>query len=155
MTKLLQLTNNSWILRTKTGQNGLLIFDEEKYIFMDTEVRREYKTLDDVEKKFGKLTIEERSCNEDENSSIDGYPVKHLGISVISENPPTYRIGNNKTVYVAGYWGIKFANGWSPAFCPKQSTVDSNESVGPFRNRLEMLNKISNLKSAEAMKDRL
>lgn len=153
MTKLLQLTNNSWILRTKTGTNGLLFFDEEKYVFMNTQVRNEFPTLDDVEKKFGKLTVEERSIEEDENSTIDGYPVKHLGVNVLSENPPTYKIGNNKTVYVAGYWGIKFANGWSPAFCPKQSTVESNESTGPFRNRLEMLNRLSNLNTADALKD--
>ncbi len=152
MSKLLQLTKNSWILKSKTGNSGLLFFDEEKYIFMSIDSRKEFSTLEDVSKKFGKLEFEERVVEEEENTSVHGYPVKHLGINVVSEEPPRYTLGNNKTIYVAGYWGIKYANGWTPSFCPKEVTVKNYESVGPFKNKLEMLNHISNLTMAENMK---
>ena len=38
----------------------------------------------------------------------------------------------------AGYWGLKFANGWTPVFCPKVETTTTYESIGPFTTKVEM-----------------
>jgi hypothetical protein len=150
MSKLMQLSPNSWLLRSRSGEAGLLFKTGETYLYMSQESRAEFATYADVEKRFGTLAVEER-VEEEEVSNIKGYPVKHQGITVVSEDPPQYTTGG-KVVFAAGYWGLKFTNGWTQAYCPKVDTTVNNESVGPFKNRLEMLNHLSTLNTADAIK---
>lgn len=150
MTKMMQLSPNSWLLRTKTGDTGLLFKQSGHYLFMNPETRKEFDDIESVEKRFGKLEEVER-VEEEAVSNINGYPVKHQGITVVSEEPPHYTTGG-KVVFAAGYWGLKFTNGWTQAYCPKLDTTSAYESVGPFKNRLEMLNHLSTLNTADALK---
>ncbi len=150
MTKLMQLSPNSWLLRTLAGESGLLFKTDETYLYMSPTARAEFASYDDVQARFGKLKIEER-VEEEEVSNIKGYPVKHQGITIVTEDPPHYTTGG-KVIFAAGYWGLKFTNGWTQAYCPKLDTTVSHESVGPFKNRLEMLNHLSTLNMADAIK---
>lgn len=150
MSKMLQLTSNSWLIRATSGTSGVLFKTDEGFLFMSPSSRIEFDDLDAVKKKFGKLDIETR-VDEEEVSQIAGYPVKHEHIVITSENPPLYTTGG-KMIFAAGYWGLKFPNGWKTAFCPKQKTTQDYESVGPFRNRLELLNHISAIQTSENLK---
>lgn len=150
MGKILQLTNNSWLIRAGSGASGLLFKTEADYLFMSPTSRLTFDDLAAVEKKFGKLDTEHR-VEEEEVANIRGYPVKHQGITVVSEDPALYTTGG-RVVFAAGYWGLKFTNGWTQAFCPKKRTLEEYESVGPFKNKLEMLNHLGNLNTAEALK---
>jgi hypothetical protein len=143
MSKMLQLTHNSWMIRGNSGTSGLLFKIDEGYLFMSPSIRLEFTDYEAVEKKFGKLAIEQRQ-DEDEVSQIAGYPVKHDHIVIQSEKPPLYTTGG-KIIFAAGYWGLKFPNGWTIAYCPKESTTKQYDSVGPFRNRMELSNHISML----------
>lgn len=143
MSKMLHLTSNSWLIRATSGTSGLLFKTDEGYLFMSPTTRLEFEDYSAVEKKFGKLSLEQRQ-DEDEISHINGYPVKHEHIVIQSEKPPVYTTGARQ-LFVAGYWGLKYPNGWTVAYCPKQKTTQDYESVGPFRNKLELSNHISML----------
>jgi hypothetical protein len=143
MSKMLQLTSNSWLIRANSGTSGLLFKVDPGYLFMSPTTRIEFEDYDAVVKKFGKLSLEQRQ-DEDEVSHIAGFPVKHEHIVVQSEKPPLYTTGGRQ-VFAAGYWGLKYPNGWTIAYCPKQKTTVDYESVGPFRNKLELSNHISML----------
>lgn len=143
MSKMLQLTSNSWLIRANSGTSGLLFKTDEGYLFMSPSARLEFENYEAVEKKFGKLAIEQRQ-DEEEVSQISGFPVKHDHIVVQSEKPPLYTTGG-RMVFAAGYWGLKFPNGWTIAYCPKEKTTTDYESVGPFRNKMELSNHISML----------
>lgn len=152
MSKMLQLTPNSWLIRsTSSGLkgSGLLFKSETGYLFMSPTSRQTFNDLDEVEKRFGKLTQEQRQ--DEETSQIHGYPVKHKEIVIHSEEPPLYTTGG-RVIFAAGYWGLKFPNGWTTAYCPKQKTTQEYDSVGPFRNKLELLNHISMLNTQENLK---
>jgi hypothetical protein len=152
LAKILQLTENSWILRAGDLNSGLLFKTDEGYLFLGAKTKSTFETLDDVKKKFGNIKVVEREeiIN---NNTLNGYPVKHNGqITKVSDQPPVYTKEGGKTEFVAGYWGLLFQNGWTGAFCPKKSTVDSNENVGPFKNRLEMLNHLSTLNTNANLK---
>ena len=149
MNKMLQLTNNSWLIRVSTGTSGLLFKTDSGYLFMSPSTRMDFQSYEEVEQKFGKLHIEERQ-DEEEVSQIGGFPVKHEHIVITSEKPPLYTTGG-KVIFAAGYWGLKFPNGWTIAFCPKQKTTQEYESVGPFRNKMELSNHISMLTTQEAI----
>lgn len=150
MSKMLQLTSNSWLIRTTSGTSGALFKTDAGYLFMSPSSRIEFEDLDAVKKRFGKLDIEQRQ-DEDEVSQIHGYPVKHDHIVISSENPPLYTTGG-KVLFAAGYWGLKFPNGWTTAYCPKQKTTQEYESVGPFRSKLELNNHIGSLITQENLR---
>lgn len=150
MIKLIQLTSNSWLMRAGSQSSGLLFKTLTNYLYMSPTARLEFADMDAVAKKFGKIKLEDLKA-EEEISSIRGYPVKHQGITIVSEEPPLYTKGG-QTVFAAGYWGLKFTTGWTQAYCPKQETCTKYESIGPFRNRLEMLNSLTTLNSADSLR---
>lgn len=150
MSKMFQLTSNSWLIRSTSGTSGVLFKTDEGYLFMSPSSRIEFPDLEAVTKKFGKLDLEHRD-DEEEVSHIAGYPVKHEHIEIKGESPPLYTTGG-KVMFCAGYWGLKFPNGWKTAYCPKQKTTQEYESVGPFRNKLELSNHISSLVTQENLK---
>lgn len=151
MAKILQLTENSWIFRAGDANSGILFKTDTGYLFMGPKTRSTYASLDEVKKKYGNIKVIEREEAVD-NSTLNGYPVKHAVISKVSDMPPIYTKDNGKTEYVAGYWGLLFQQGWTQAFCPKKATIDTYESVGPFKNRLEMLNHLSTLNTNANLK---
>lgn len=150
MSKLVQLTPNSWLIRAGSASSGILFKGKDEYLFLSPTSRTTFADMDAVEKKFGKVEAVTR-VEEEEVSHIRGYPVKHQGIEVLSEDPPLYNKGGT-VVYAAGYWGLKFTNGWTQAYCPKQKTLQEYEHVGPFSNRLEMLNHLSTLNTQSNLK---
>jgi hypothetical protein len=152
MSKIYQLTNNSWIIRAGVTNSGLLFKNAEGYLYLSTTKRIEFKTMDDVIRRFGALKEETRENKDTQLSAINGFPVRHESVIVISEDPALYTKGTD-VVFVAGYWGIKYNNGWTLALCPKQKTTQEYETAGPFRNRLEALNRLNvlnNVRNIEA-----
>jgi hypothetical protein len=134
MAKILQLTDNSWVFRTTDSNSGLLFRTDEGYMFLGPKTRHTYASLEELEKKFG------------------GYPTKHSPVTQTQASPPTYVKDGGKTEFVAGYWGLLFAQGWTQAFCPKAATIQTYEHVGPFKNRLEMINHLSTLNTNANLK---
>lgn len=148
MAKITQLTSHSWIIKNNTNRDytGILYDNGDGFIFMSPSKQLNFSSMEEVTKKFGKLKEEARDIVID-NENINGYPVKHHGIVKRSDDPPLYTKGESKTQFAAGYWGVEFQHGWTLAYCPKYSTCEQYQHVGPFRNRLEALNNISSLNS--------
>lgn len=146
MAKISQLTQNSWFIKNNTNLDytGLLYLKDGIYTFLSPSKRFEFKSMDEVSKKFGKLK-EDTRATPSEKTAINGFPVRHETFTVVGEDPPLYTKGFGKTEYIAGYNGVKFDKGWILAFCPKYSTYCEYEHIGPYRNRLEALNNISAL----------
>lgn len=142
------ITENSWFIRSGEGSIIGLMYklEGDTYLVANKVEKKYFNTFDDIKETYGTLEIKERTLKKT-NDTVNGYPVKHEDIEIVCEDPPMYYKTNGKTEFVAGYWGLLFKNGWSPAFCPKASTVLSNEAIGPFKNRLEMLNQIASLNS--------
>ena len=144
MSKIYQLTNNSWILKSSVDDSGLLFKRINGYLFLNTTKRIEFKSIDEVTKRFGKLQEEIRENKDTQLSLITGFPVRHDNITILSEEPALYTKGTD-LVFAAGYWCIKCNTGWNLAFCPKQKTTQEPDAVGPFKNRLEAMNKMNSL----------
>lgn len=145
MAKIVPLTENSWIFRAGDANSGLLFKTDTGYMFMGQKTRTEYASLEEVRKKYGNIKVVERDETVDKDQTLNGYGVKHPNFKRVSDMPPVYTKDNGKTEYVAGYWGLLFQQGWTQAYCPKKATIETYQSVGPFKNRLEMLNHLSTL----------
>lgn len=145
--KVKYLTETAWLLQTKTGcYDGILIKTpvDDQWSFLTAEHEQKFVNFGQVTKQFGKLNLEKPNTEETINE-VNGFPVKHsVVITVENTSLPIYSKGGD-TKYVAGYFGIKYIK-WAPSFCPKLSTLEQYEYIGPFKTRLEMLNEI-NLKN--------
>jgi hypothetical protein len=150
MTKytLKMLSPDGGILTLNGERIGLISNKESEFRVIGGEFNGLYKSVHEFERKIGKkLYIEHPviSIQEPEAGTVEGFPVKHSPHHNVSIEPiPNYtRTISSDIKYAAGYYGIKFATGWTPSFCPKVTTLFDSEYIGPFKTKIEMRHQIS------------
>lgn len=133
-TKVTKITDNSWIM--KGGHNKIGILQKKDgYTFYPTNSEiKKFNDYSEVEKYFGKITIDGEKNVSD---NINGYPIKHLDSEIVDRDKLVYTKAGSKVEFLAGYYGFKQKSGWVVNFCPKLSTFESYETIGPFRSKIE------------------
>lgn len=152
--KLSQLTDNSWVFKHNSAF-GLLFKIKDQYNLKTSTSSMNFCSISDIEQKFGKVSYEEReSYNSDNN--INGYPVKDKNFVIKDETKLIYVKKNSYDIsnveFYAGFWSIKYPNGWASNLCPKVSTTEQYQSQGPFRTNLECKNNNHLLNTRENVK---
>ena len=142
-TKIIKMTDNSWIVNGGHNKKGIVIREKDRsYNFYPTSTdKRHFADMVQLEKYFGKLVI---SDEKNISSNINGYPIKHLDAEIISNEELTYKKVGSNIVFLAGYYGFKQKAGWVVNYCPKKSTAESYETVGPFRSKIECTVEVQN-----------
>jgi hypothetical protein len=150
MTKfsLKPLTETSWILISNGSRVGLVSQLDEKLKVIGPISPGIHDDMQSLATSLGgKITIEQpiELAPEKEQGSVGGYPIKHTEWFNILEDPvPSYtRTSKSENRYAAGYYGLRFPNGWTQSFCPKLVTLTEYEYIGPFTTKLEMQHQIS------------
>lgn len=136
------INNKSWILSEWGNRIGVLTAtSENKWTVLETTNLKNYESIEKIQTdKNWKIVFEEKELKEEAVDKIQNMPVKHASPQNIEFDPI---ISYSKTAtsnirFAAGYWGIKFANGFTPVFCPKVETTKTTESIGPFTSKIEM-----------------
>jgi len=84
-----------------------------------------------------------------EANEVYGYPCEHRAHNIlwdVKHRLPIFTKGNkSKSFFCAGYYIVKFNNGWVKSYCPKLITLNRYPFQGPFKTQEEML---SNLRIA-------
>jgi hypothetical protein len=146
--ELREMTPTSWILQHNGVRIAVITVSGDGLTAIGRLERKAFKDIEDLARFIGSKVEIVQQVEDDQGDvlgDIDGYPVKHANIETVGGSElPLYRKG--KVQHSAGYYGIKFKNGWVSSYCPKHTTLSDNEFIGPFRNRLEMLNSISQKK---------
>ena len=146
------ITETNWILQQDGVKIALITknSDKNKLHALGKLDRVLFDDFKDLEKHLGsKLEVEKHDDEEvAELGNINNYPVKHAGaIPVPDQELPVYkRTVTSNTAYSAGYYGVRFPNGWVTSYCPKLTTLTENEYIGPFKTKLEMQNSITQKK---------
>ena len=140
--KLSQLTDNSWVFKHNSIY-GLLFKTEGHYILKSSTTGIKFQSISEIEQKYGKVSYEERESYNSENN-INGYPVKDKNYVIKDESKLIYVKKNSYDIsnveFYAGFWSIKYPNGWASNLCPKVTTTEQYQSQGPFRTNLECKN---------------
>ena len=142
-----QLTTNTWFIKDSGFVIGMIYLEHDKYVSITKTSCSEYDTFKEAKAFYGKrvkeiLAESFESIDEKAISDISGFPVKHDNITIKEEGTrPIYQRVNS--VYVAGYWTVKYSEVWVSAFCPLLSTIESYPSNGPYKTELEMKSKIA------------
>lgn len=149
------LTELTWILMSDGNRLGLVSQTSNGINIIGNIEPKQYKDIAELQKKFdNKLLIEKpiEVEHEPETVEVNGFPIKHKEFyNVLTETVSSYtRTETSSTRYAAGYYGLRFPNGWTSSFCPKLTTLSEYEYIGPFTTRLEMQHQISS-KNKEIM----
>jgi hypothetical protein len=142
------LTENSWILLADGERSGLVNRVDDAIRVIGKIASGTHESIDALKIQLGgKLLIEQtvEPVQEKEQGQVNGYPIKHgEWHNVVVEPVPSYtRTAKSEHRYAAGYYGLRFPNGWTQSFCPKLSTLADYEYIGPFTTKLEMQHQIS------------
>lgn len=146
MAKITKLTDNTWII--KGGHKTGILEKNGTYEFYSVSGEQtHFNDYSEVEKYFGKMTIDGEKNTSD---NINGYPIKHLDSEIKDRDKLIYTKVGSKIEFLAGYYGFKQKSGWVVNFCPKVSTAESYEIIGPFRSKIECTVEVQN-KNTESL----
>ena len=150
--KLKPVTETSWILHSGGIRLAMMVANGTGFKAIGQLDKKEFESLEDLEDHLGgSVSFEEvEQDNEPEASDVNGYPIKHgSAFDIREEAYPSYsKVEGSSMRFAAGYYGILFAHGWVNSYCPKTTTLDENQWIGPFRTKLEMRNAITQQKNA-------
>ncbi len=155
--KLKPITEQSWLVINDTEETrvGLLTEIRDQYTLMVAGAKQQFLNRKEVNKFFNEdvfSNVAEPVVEEltDKNYFIRGYPVDF-------DNPSEVLVKGNKlplfskkstsdVYYSAGYYCLNFPKNWMPAYCPKLSTLETYEYVGPFKSEIEMRSQLTKMR---------
>lgn len=144
------LKNRFWVVEDEGRRIGTLSWNEEKYMFSNSEETVFFNNKKQINSKFG-VNIEWQTTTTD-NKEVGEFFVNQYPTSVYPFNsmydikrklPLFTKSEKSKSVYCAGYFIIRFDKGWVKSFCPKLITVERYANRGPFKTELEIRQELS------------
>lgn len=128
-----------WILEENSKRVGLMNFTGEKYTV--NLKRQDYTIRDFNELKNLGIEFVVRDYTHGGHLEVMGYPTdqeKVYNVQDIEGYPVFTKKPTSKSLHVAGWYGLKFKNGWVCSLCPRFSTIKTNTHVGPFKTKMDL-----------------
>jgi hypothetical protein len=148
--KLKPITEKSWLVLNDADENrvGLLTEIRDQYVLMVSGAKQQFLNRKEVNKFFNEdvfSSVPAEPIIEDDVKKtyfINGYPVDFDNPSEVlvkgNRLPLFSKKATSEVYYSAGYYCLNFPKNWMPAYCPKLSTLETYEYVGPFKTEIEM-----------------
>ena len=136
------LEDKFWIIEDNGQKVGTIRSNEHGVTLQVGKENRTFKELDELKSKM-KVSFTGKDLLETQKHDYDvhGFPCKtkpYNPIYDLKRKLPLYtKTEGSQSFFCAGYFCIKFDNGWVPAYCPKLITLGRNEFLGPFKTKLE------------------
>lgn len=148
MTELIAKTilkNKYWIVEKEGAKIATIqAIDDGGFVYVQENKREKFSTIKLLTKAhnliFDNNYKKEKGLVEQHN--VHGYPVSNKPWNVlwdVKHQFPVYtKTSKSKSFYCAGYYIIKFNNGWVKSYCPKFITLNRYQFQGPFKTKDEM-----------------
>jgi hypothetical protein len=150
------MPNKFWILENNIGERQGTVSIQPNLV--KVVINNVEKTYDTIDKACWDVAInvnesEPTAAIEDNKELVLGYPSHCQPFNPtwdIKRKIPIFtKTEKSRTLHAAGYYIIKFDTGWAQSFCPKVSTLDLNEYQGPFKDKLEMRERLRKMHNAD------
>jgi hypothetical protein len=140
-----------WIIKDDYEVSTLRLHDNNKFLLSNSLGITIFDEKSDVIDKFGSDFFEfspEKIIPQLRSNECHGFPTDsevYNPVFDLKRKIPMYSKGdNNKTLFCAGFYWVKFDNGWKRTFCPKEETLDQFKFIGPFKDEKSMKGALSN-----------
>ena len=146
------LANKFWIVEQNGQKIGTIRKSDTGVVYNVGTTNQMFKKMEELQKTLSvSFTDKDVAPVAKEVFEVNDYTCKSKpfnGIFDLKRKLPLYtKTANSQSFFCAGYYCIKFENGWVPAYCPKLITLSRNEYKGPLKTKLEMteiLRKLNN-----------
>jgi len=139
------LKNKFWIVEDRGEKIATIqMVDDGTVVYVSSTERKKYASIKLLSRDYNIVFDKEFRKNRDQKieHELYDYPVNGKpwnGLYDVKHQFPIYtKTNKSKSYYCAGYYIIKFNNGWIKSFCPKFITLNRYEYRGPFKTKLEM-----------------
>lgn len=128
-----------WILEESGSRVGMMNLADGNYVI---KLKKQDLVLHNKDElKSHHIEFAGRDLTHGGQMTVMDYPTDQedvYNIQRVDGYPCFTKKANTKSVHAAGWYGVKFKNGWVQSFCPRLTTVVSYESVGPFKNQTDL-----------------
>lgn len=140
------LKNKYWIVEDNGSKVGTIqAVEDGGFVYVHNETRERFTTIKLLSKArnvvFDNSTVKKEKTHA-ESHEVYGYPVSNKPWNIlwdVKHQFPVYtKTSKSKSYYCAGYYIIKFNNGWVKSYCPKFITLNRYEFQGPFKSKTDM-----------------
>lgn len=139
------IKNKFWIVEEDGNKIATIQASEDgSVVYVHDEARERFATIKLLSKTYN-ITFDNSVPKKEklsESHDVHGYPVSQRPWNIlwdVKHQFPVYtKTSKSKSFYCAGYYIIKFNNGWVKSYCPKFITLNRYEFQGPFKTKEEM-----------------
>ena len=146
----LVVKNKCWILEDDGRKIGTIHNNGSSITLVRGNKRENFNSLKKLSDRYNILVDKITPTKEiKESHKVYDYPCDYNAQNIlwdIKHRLPIFTKGRkSKSFFCAGYYIVKFNNGWVKSYCPKLITLNRYPYQGPFKSQEEM---IENLRTA-------
>ena len=128
-----------WILEENAKRVGMMNFKDNNYTI--NLKRKDFIVQDEHELKDMGIEFVVRDLTHGGHLEVMGYPTDQeevFNVKEIDGFPTFTKKALSKSTHVAGWYGLKFKNGWCTSLCPRLTTVKTNVYIGPYKSKMDL-----------------
>jgi hypothetical protein len=139
------IKNKCWIVEDNGKKVATILSNPKGVVYVDqTDLHREQfsslKLLSDRYNIVVDKTKPQKATKEQHD--VYGYPCEYNAQNIlwdVQHRLPIFTKGNkSKSFFCAGYYIVKFNNGWVKSYCPKLITLNRYPYQGPYKSQEQM-----------------
>lgn len=140
------LKNKYWIVESQGNKVATIqAVEDGGFVYVHDDARERFNTIKLLSKAHNVVfdtSVTKKEKSVPEAHEAHGFPVTNKPWNTlwdVKHQFPVYtKTSKSKSFYCAGYYIIKFNNGWVKSYCPKFITLNRYEYQGPFKTKAEM-----------------
>lgn len=135
--------NKCWIVEDGGIKVGTIMANPAGVVYQHDEHREQFTSLKLLSDRYN-ILVEKAPAKKTSNHlhEVYGFPCEHRPHNVLwdlrHKLPIFTKSAKSKSFFCAGYFIVKFNNGWVKSYCPKLITLNRYPYAGPYNSHEEM-----------------
>ena len=135
--------NKCWIVEQDGLKVGTIMTNPAGVVYQHEQKREQFASLKLLSDRYN-IVVEKAPPKKiiSQTHEVYGFPCEHKPNNVlwdVKHRLPIYTKGSkSKSFFCAGYYIVKFNNGWVKSYCPKLITLNRYPYAGPYDSAEEM-----------------
>jgi hypothetical protein len=128
-----------WILEENAKRVGMMNLKDDNYII--NLKKADIVAHDKGELKTLGIEFILRDFTQGGHLEVMGFPTDQEEVFNVQElkgYPCFTKKAQSKSIHAAGWYGLRFKNGWVAVLCPRLSTLDNNTNLGPYKTKMDL-----------------
>jgi len=141
------IKNKCWIVEEDGKKVGTILANSVGFTLVHNNQREKFTSLKLLKDRYNIIVDKKVPVKQiSEAHSVYGYPCDYNAQNIlwdVKHKLPIFTKGRkSKSFFCAGYYIVKFNNGWVKSYCPKLITLNRYPYQGPFHSKEEMQHQI-------------